>query len=60
METLMNIFNNFIPNKAAKLDFKKPAWMIEEIVILEMKINKRVMKYYNTLLIMIKICWLMQ
>lgn len=25
-KTLMNICNNFSPNKTARFDFKKPAW----------------------------------
>ena len=31
-QTLMNIFNNFIPNKTSKLDFKKLVWMNKETV----------------------------
>ena len=30
-ETLLDIFNNFIPNKTSKFDYKKPVWMNEEI-----------------------------
>ena len=26
-ETLLNIFNNVIPNKISKFDYKKPVWM---------------------------------
>ena len=28
----MNMFNNFIPNKTSKLDFKKLVWMNKETV----------------------------
>ena len=30
-ETLLNIFNNFIPNKVSKFDYKKPAWMNKDV-----------------------------
>ena len=33
-ETLLNIFNNFIPNKVFKFDYKKPVWMNKEITLL--------------------------
>ena len=33
-ETLLNIFNNFIPNKISKFDYKKPVWMNKEITLL--------------------------
>ena len=31
-ETLMNMFNNFIPNRILKFDYKKPAWMNGKII----------------------------
>ena len=40
-ETLLNIFNNFIPNKISKFDYKKPVWMNKEITLLLKK------KYYH-------------
>ena len=30
-ETLLNIFNNFIPNKVSKFDYKKPVWMNKDV-----------------------------
>ena len=33
-ETLLNIFNGFIPNKIFKFDYKKPVWMNKEIKLL--------------------------
>ena len=46
-EALLNIFNNFIPNKISKLDFKKPVWMNKEITLLLKKRSKLTKKYYN-------------
>ena len=38
-ETLLNIFNNFIPNKISKFDYKKLVWMNKEITLLLKKRN---------------------
>ena len=46
-ETLLNIFNNFIPNKVAKFDYKKPVWMNKEITLLLKKRSNLIKKYYN-------------
>ena len=46
-ETLLNIFNNFIPNKISKFDYKKPVWMNKEITLLLKKRSKLIKKYYN-------------
>ena len=46
-ETLLNIFNNFIPNKISKFDYKKPVWMNKEITLLLKKRSKLTKKYYN-------------
>ena len=46
-ETLLNIFNNFIPNKMSKFDYKKPVWMNKEITLLLKKRSKIIKKYYS-------------
>ena len=48
-ETLLNIFNNFIPNKISKFDYKKPVSMNNEIISLLKKRSKLTKKYYNGL-----------
>ena len=45
--TLLNIFNNFIPNKISKFDHEKPVWMNKEITSLLKKRSKLIKKYYN-------------
>ena len=39
-EILLNIFNNFIPNKISKFDYKKPVWMNKEFKLLLKKRSK--------------------
>ena len=46
-ETLLNIFNGFIPNKIFKFDYKKPVWMNKEIKLLLKKRLKLTKKYCN-------------
>ena len=43
----MNTFNNFIPNKISKFDYKKPVWMNKEIISYLKKRSKLAKKYYN-------------
>ena len=47
-ETLLNIFNNFIPKKISKLDYKNPVWMSKEIALLLKRRSKLTRKYHNT------------
>ena len=46
-ETLLNIFNGFIPNKIFKFDYKKLVWMNKEIKLLLKKRLKLTKKYCN-------------
>ena len=32
-ETVLNIFNNFIPDRISKLDYEKPVWMNNKIIL---------------------------
>ena len=47
-ETLLKIFNNFIPNKISKLDYKNLVWMSKEIALLLKIRSTLTRKYYNT------------
>ena len=46
-ETLLNIFNNFIPNKFSNFFYKKLALMNKEIIQFLKKRSKITKKYYN-------------
>ena len=46
-DSLLNICNDFIPNKISKFDYKKPVWMNKEITLLLKKRSKLIKKYYN-------------
>ena len=45
-ESLLNIFDKFIPNKISKFDYKKPLWM-NKITLLSKKRSKLTKKYYD-------------
>ena len=45
-ETLLNIFNNFIPNKISKFDYKKPVEMKKEILKKRSKLDDRVVSNF--------------
>ena len=59
-ETLLNIFNNFVPNKISKFDYKRPVWMNKEIALLLKKILKLTKRYYNDPTDHNKTCWLIR
>ena len=46
-KTLLNIFNNFIPNNISNFGHKKPVWMNKYIALLLKKRLKLTKKYYN-------------
>ena len=46
-KTLLNIFNNFIPNKISNFGHKKPVWMNKYIALLLKERLKLTKKYYN-------------
>ena len=46
-ETLLNIFNDFTPNKISKFDYKKPVWMNKEIILLLKERLKLAKRYCN-------------
>ena len=45
-ESLLNIFDKFIPNKISKFDYKKPLSM-NKITLLSKKRSKLTKKYYD-------------
>ena len=46
-KTLLNIFNNFIPNKISNFGHKKPVWMNKYIALLLKERLKLTKKYYK-------------
>ena len=48
-ETLLSIFNDFIPNEISKFDYKTMVWMNKEITLFLKRGSKLTKIYYNDL-----------